>query len=83
MRWVAIGALLAIAAVAARDVDTSKIPLINTTVTVGDGPDRPNDIITSDFWGTTIERGPVKTHDCTTYKPSPDGAMIFVECPKK
>lgn len=39
-----------------------------TTVTMGDGPGRPNDVVKSNFFLTTIERGPVETHSCNTYK---------------
>jgi len=72
-----------LSAVSVNYVPRGHIPLLADKVTIGDGPDRPNDIIRSNFFRTVIERGPVKTHDCTTYKPSPDGAMIYVECPKK
>ena len=40
---------------------------LGTTVQ-GDGPFRPNDVVHKNFFTTTIERGPVETHSCNSYK---------------
>lgn len=54
---------------------------LGTTVQ-GDGPFRPNDVVHKNFFTTTIERGPVVTHDCTNYKAVGD-SYIYVDCGQK